>query len=59
MNITVFLFSLLSAIIVFAIAAGVIGTPGNFIVNEDGDTWFIPGAYPYEQITAYIDEALQ
>lgn len=41
------------------IGAGVTGTPGNFIVNENGDTWFVPGAYPYEQITPYIDEALE
>lgn len=40
------------------IGAGVTGTPGNFIVTEDGDTWFVPGAYPFEQITPYIDEAL-
>lgn len=39
--------------------AGVTGTPGNFIVNEDGATWFVPGAYPYEQIKGYIEEALQ
>jgi len=39
--------------------AGVRGTPGNFIVNQNGDTWFIPGAYPFEQIQSMIDEALQ
>lgn len=39
--------------------AGVRGTPGNFIVNQNGDTWFIPGAYPFDQIQPMIDEALQ
>jgi protein-disulfide isomerase len=39
--------------------AGVRGTPGNFIVNQGGDVWFIPGAYPFEQIQPMIDEALQ
>jgi protein-disulfide isomerase len=38
--------------------AGVTGTPGNFIVNENGDAWFVPGAYPYDQIQGYIEEAL-
>lgn len=41
------------------ITAGVRGTPGNFIVNTKGDAWFVPGAYPYEQIKPFIDEALQ
>ena len=41
------------------IAAGVRGTPGNFIVNQNGDTWFIPGAYPFDQVKPMIDEALQ
>jgi protein-disulfide isomerase len=41
-------------------AAGVTGTPGNFILNENtGEVWFVPGAYPYEQIKPFIDEALQ
>jgi protein-disulfide isomerase len=39
--------------------AGVRGTPGNFIVNQNGDAWFIPGAYPFEQIQPMIDEALR
>ena len=39
--------------------AGVRGTPGNFIVNQNGDTWFVPGAYPFDQIKPMIDEALQ
>jgi protein-disulfide isomerase len=40
-------------------AAGVRGTPGNFIVNQNGDVWFVPGAYPFDQIQPMIDEALQ
>lgn len=39
--------------------AGVRGTPGNFIVNQKGEAWFVPGAYPFEQIKPYIDEALK
>jgi protein-disulfide isomerase len=39
--------------------AGVRGTPGNFIINQNGDAWFVPGAYPFEQIQPMIDEALQ
>lgn len=41
------------------IAAGVRGTPGNFIVNQAGDVWFIPGAYPFDQVKTMIEEALQ
>ena len=42
------------------LAAGVSGTPGNFILNETtGDVWFVPGAYPFDQLKTYIDEALQ
>ena len=41
------------------VAAGVRGTPGNFLVNSNGDAWFIPGAYPYETIQPMIEEALQ
>ncbi|OGM18957.1 hypothetical protein A2685_01525 [Candidatus Woesebacteria bacterium RIFCSPHIGHO2_01_FULL_37_10] len=40
-------------------AAGVAGTPGSFLLNQKGDVWFIPGAYPYEQIKPLIDEALK
>lgn len=40
------------------VSAGVTGTPGNFIINKDGDGWFVPGAYPYEQLKGYIEEAL-
>lgn len=39
-------------------AAGVTGTPGNFIVNRKGDAWIIPGAVPFESIKLTIDEAL-
>lgn len=39
--------------------AGVRGTPGNFIVNQKGEAWFVPGAYPYDQIKPYIEEALK
>ncbi len=39
-------------------SAGVRGTPGNFIVNDKGDAWFIPGAYPFESLKVTIDEAL-
>jgi protein-disulfide isomerase len=38
--------------------AGVTGTPGNFIVNKNGEVWFVPGAYPYERIQPMVDEAL-
>jgi protein-disulfide isomerase len=40
------------------LAAGVTGTPGNFIINSKGEVWLIPGALPYEQIKTTIDEAL-
>ncbi len=39
-------------------AAGVQGTPGTFITTPKGEMWFVPGAYPYEQIKAVIDYAL-
>lgn len=39
--------------------AGVRGTPGNFIINDKGEAWFVPGAYPYEQLKPYVDEALK
>lgn len=41
------------------LAAGVTGTPGNFIVNKNGEAWLIPGALPFESIKATIDEALK
>lgn len=40
------------------LAAGVTGTPGNFIVNQAGDTWKLPGAVPLENLKTVIDEAL-
>ncbi len=42
-----------------AVEAGVRGTPGNFVVNQKGEVWFLPGAYPFEQFKTAIDEALQ
>lgn len=39
------------------LSAGVSGTPGNFVV-KDGNAWFIPGALPFEQVKAIVDEAL-
>lgn len=41
------------------LSAGVTGTPGNFIVNQKGEAWFIPGAYPYDQLKPLIEEALK
>jgi protein-disulfide isomerase len=41
------------------LAAGVTGTPANFIVNDKGEVWFIPGAVPFETLKQTIDEALQ
>ena len=40
------------------IEAGVQGTPGNFVMNQKGDVWFIPGAFPYESIKPVVDLAL-
>lgn len=40
------------------LAAGVRGTPGNFILNDKGEAWFIPGALPFETIKQVIDQAL-
>jgi len=41
------------------IAAGITGTPGIFVVNSNGEAWFLPGAYPIEDLRNFIDEALQ
>ena len=41
------------------LAAGVTGTPGNFLVNQKGDVWYIPGAVPFESLKVAIDEALK
>ncbi len=38
--------------------AGVTGTPGNFIVNDKGEAWLVPGALPFESLKTTIDEAL-
>jgi protein-disulfide isomerase len=40
------------------VTAGVNGTPGTFIVNQNGEAWLIPGALPLEGITPTIDQAL-
>lgn len=40
------------------IQAGITGTPGNLVVNQNGDAWLIPGALPFESVKAVIDEAL-
>lgn len=39
--------------------AGVNGTPGNFILNDKGEAWLIPGAVPFEAMKEAIDVALQ
>lgn len=41
------------------LTAGITGTPGNIILNQNGDAWLIPGALPYEQFKPIIDEALK
>ena len=41
------------------LAAGVNGTPGNFILNKKGEAWLIPGALPFETMKEAIDLALQ
>lgn len=38
--------------------AGVTGTPGNFIVNKNGEVWQLPGAVPYATLKSTIEEAL-
>lgn len=40
------------------VSAGVAGTPGNFIITEDGRGWAIPGAVPEAQIVEILDKAL-
>lgn len=41
------------------LAAGVNGTPGNFVLNDEGEAWLIPGAVPFETLKEAIDVALQ
>ncbi len=41
------------------LAAGVNGTPGNFIINDKGEAWIIPGAVPLETLKQAIDLALE
>ncbi len=40
-------------------AAGITGTPGTFIISENGSVWLVPGALPFESLKTTIDEALQ
>ncbi|MGD8744279.1 MAG: DsbA family protein [Candidatus Woesebacteria bacterium] len=40
------------------VQAGITGTPGNIVVNQNGDAWLIPGALPFEQVKITLDEAL-
>jgi protein-disulfide isomerase len=39
-------------------AAGVTGTPGNFILNSRGEAWLVPGAVPYATLKPIIEAAL-
>ncbi|HTK03951.1 MAG TPA: thioredoxin domain-containing protein [Candidatus Eisenbacteria bacterium] len=38
--------------------AGVTGTPGTIILAKDGSKQLVPGAVPYEQLKAMVDQAL-
>lgn len=40
------------------VAAGVNGTPGNFLLDDKGNAWVISGALPYPSIKQIIDKAL-
>ncbi len=42
-----------------ALATGASGTPANFVMNQKGEVWIIPGALPLENVKTVIDEALQ
>jgi protein-disulfide isomerase len=37
---------------------GVTGTPGNFLVNRDGEVWTIYGSVPYATLKQAVEEAL-
>lgn len=38
--------------------AGVTGTPGNFLLDNKGNAWVVPGALPYASLKQVIDQAL-
>lgn len=40
-------------------AAGISGTPGTFLIDENGNAQLISGAQPYETVKAMIDAVLQ
>lgn len=40
------------------LTAGVTGTPGNFVMNGDGEVWVIPGAVEIDTLKSTIDDAL-
>jgi protein-disulfide isomerase len=40
------------------VTAGVTGTPGSFIISEDGEAMPIKGALPYETVSGYLDSIL-
>jgi protein-disulfide isomerase len=40
------------------VTAGVTGTPGNFVINDKGEAWLIPGAVPFTTLKQTLDEAL-
>lgn len=37
---------------------GVTGTPGNFVMNKDGEIWTVYGAVPYATLKEAVEEAL-
>lgn len=41
------------------LAIGITGTPGNVIINKNGDAWLLPGAFPFDQVKAVVDQALE
>lgn len=40
------------------LSLGVTGTPGNYIVNKEGEVWAVFGAVPYATLKEAIEEAL-